>query len=317
MLSSVIGHEQLKKKLIIRLKEHPTGVYLFCGPSSIGKRTTAFEFSKRILCLTGDARCGCPSCERFKTEHPDFLCVGQQEKIKVKDVTLIKEFSSTTPMVSDKKIIIIDNAHEITSEAAHRLLKLLEEPPPNFSFFLITSEPRYLIPTIQSRCVKYEFGNLSREELTTIMKKKLGFTPKKAEILGYLAADSSMDVFSNAGLYLKYRELAVEFMGSIKTRPLIDSIDFVDKVDKDDLPLFTDMVVLILTDFLLLKNRITDITNRDKVEKFTKIAAELNDKALIFAVGLFTQIKRYMYLNINLNLPFKNALIKSYPYFSL
>lgn len=314
MLSTVIGHDQLKEKLQARLNTYPEGVYLFSGPASIGKRTTAFEASKYILCGTKSENCTCQSCKRFKIGHPDFICVGQQEKIKVQDVTSVLKFCATAPMVSDYKTIVIDNAHEITTEAAHRLLKLLEEPPPKFSFFLVTSDPRYVIPTIMSRCIKYEFGNLCREDLTTIMSKKLGFSPKKAEVLGCLATNSSMDVFANAGLYLTYRKMAVEFIRNIK-RPLIDSIDYVDKVDKEDLPLFTDMVVLVLTDFLLLKNGIKKITNLDMIEKFSEIEKDFHVKALIVAVGLFSQVKRHLYLNINMSLPFKNALIKSHPYF--
>ena len=315
MLSSIIGHEQLKEKLSIRLKEHPAGVYLFCGPASIGKRTTAFEASRIILCEKFGEKCSCQSCKRFKLEHPDFLCIGQHERVKVKDVSSVITFGSTAPLISDYKTVVIDNAHEITHEAANRLLKILEEPPPKFTIFLVTSDPQSLLPTILSRCIKYEFGNLNRDDLTMIMKKKLGFSPKKAEILGLLAADSSLDVFSNAGLYLRYRKMAVEFLSGVKTRPLIDSIDYVDKIDREDLPIFTDMLVLILTDFLLLKNNISKITNKDMEEDFITISKDINDKALIMVVDLFSQIKRYLYLNINLNLYLKNAVIKSHPFF--
>ncbi len=316
MLSTIIGHEQLKEKLSFRLKEHPAGVFLFCGRPSIGKRTTAFEASKLILCENKlGEKCPCQSCKRFQLEHPDFLCIGRREKIKVNDVSEVLKFCTTTPLISDHKVVVIDNAHEITPEAANRLLKTLEEPPPNFSFFLVTSNPKILLPTIVSRCIKYDFYNLDRDDLTTIINKKLGFSPKKAEVLGLLAADSSLDIFDNAGLYLVYRKMAVEFLFAVKTRFLIDSIDYVDKVDSDDIAIFTDMLVLVITDLLLLKNNILKITNIDLLEKLTDLAKKLNDKALIMVVGLFSQVKRYSYLNINLNLYLKNAIIKSHPFF--
>lgn len=109
--------------------------------------------------------------------------------------------------------------------------------------------------------------------------------------------------------------MAVEFLSGVKTRSLIDSIDYVDKIDREDLPIFTDMLVLILTDFLLLKNNISKIANKDMEEDFITISKDINDKALIMVVDLFSQIKRYLYLNINLNLYLKNAVIKSYPFF--
>lgn len=315
-MQSVIGHEQVKEKLSFRLKEHPAGVYLFCGPASIGKRTTAFEVSRIILCEeNSEEKCSCSSCKRYKLGHPDFLCIGQHERIKVDDVSFLLDFCSTTPLISDYKTIVIDNAHEITAEAANRLLKVLEEPPPNFALFLITSDPQRLIPTILSRCVKYEFGNLTREELTVIMNKKLGFSPKKAEILGMLAADSSLDIFSNAGLYLVHRKKAVEFLAGVKKRPLVDAFDFVDNIEKGDIPVFIDMMLLLLTDFLLLKSGILKITNKDLQEDLVKISKDINDRALIMIVGIFSQLKRYLYLNINLNLYLKSVMIRTDPFF--
>lgn len=314
----VIGHEKLKEKLLRRLKEHPAGVYLFCGPANVGKRTLAFEAARLLLCENkSEGKCTCLSCKRFNLEHPDFLCVGQRERIKVTDVESILNFSSTAPMISNYKGVVIDNAHEMTMEAANRLLKILEEPPDNFVFFLISSEPQYIIPTVLSRCIRYEFGNLTREELTLIINKKLGFSPKKAEILGILAADSSLDVFGNAGLYLVYRKMAVEFLSGVKTRSLVDSFDYVDKIEKQDLPIFVDMLILVMTDLLLLKNSVKNITNTDMLEDLNKICEKVHEKALVVVVGLMTQIKKYLYLNINLNLYLKNALIKSDPYFKV
>ena len=72
-----------------------------------------------------------------------------------------------------------------------------------------------------------------------------------------------MDVFSNAGLYLKNRGLAFDFLSGLKTRSLLDSLDFIDKIEKQELVLFTDLIILILTDFLLLKNGVSEINNDD------------------------------------------------------
>lgn len=315
MLSQITGHDELKVKLIPRLEEYPAGVFLFCGPASVGKRTTAFEAANIILCKTKSEKCKCDSCKRFNMGHPDFLCVGTDERIKVADINFIIDFCSTAPFLSDSKIIVIDNAQKMTIEAANRLLKLLEEPPLNYSFFLITSNPEAIIPTIVSRCIKYEFGSLSREDLTLIIKKKLGFPAKKAETLGWLAAGSSLDIFKKAGEYLKYRDMALELLSNMKKRYFVDSIDYIDKIEKDDLSIFNDMIVLILTDLILLKNGILEIVNIDKKEKLIKVAESYNDLALIGIVGIFSQVKRYLYLNINLNLYIKNAVIKTHPLF--
>jgi DNA polymerase-3 subunit delta' len=316
MFSSIIGHDQLKERLSAHLSKDPAGTYLLYGPASVGKRSTAYEASRALLCLnrTGDD-CDCQSCRKFNHGHPDFFSTGQDSRIKVSDVDQFLEFTETSPLLSEFKVAVLDNAHEITWEAANRLLKTLEEPPSKFVIFLITSDPQSLLLTVLSRCLKYEFGALSREDLTNIIWKKLGFNLPDAQILGWVAAGSSIDIFSKAGLYLKHRKTSFEFLSGIRYRPLVDSMDFIDKIERQDLSIFVDMSMLILTDFLLLKNNLTEIVNADLLEDLKKSVADLNDRALIGIVGAFSQLKKNARLNVNLNLCLKNILIKTYPLF--
>jgi len=318
MFSSIIGHDLLKERLSAHFKKDPAGTYLFHGPASVGKRSTAYEASRALLCLNGVGDdCDCISCKRFKKGHPDFFSTGQDGRIKVADVDRFLEFTETMPLLSRFKIAVLDNAHEITWEAANRLLKTLEEPHPNFIFILVISEPQFLLSTVSSRCIKYEFGSLSREDLTNIIWKKLGFSLPEATVLGWMGSGSSVDIFSKAGLYLKYRKMALEFLSGIRYRPLVDSMDYVDKIEKQDLSVFLDMVMLILTDFLLLKYNVSEIANADLLDDLKKAIVDLNDRALVGIVSSFSQLKRNMRLNINLNLSTKNALIKTHPMFLL
>jgi len=318
MLSSIIGHDSLKEKLSSRLEKDPYGTFLFHGPASVGKRTTAFETARVILCenKTGDD-CICDSCKRFDKGHPDFLCIGQLGKIKVADVDKVIDFTYLSPFISDSKVVVIDNVHEITTDAANRLLKILEEPPEKFCFILVSAKPQFIIPTVLSRCIRYEFGNLSREDLTMICNKHLGFKSAESKLLAKLASGTSLEIFSKAGQYLKYRKMAYEFVKNIKATKLINSLDYIDKIEKSDLPYFIDMIVLILTDMVLLKNGITKITNDDKEESLIKFVEKLNSKALIQIMSVFSQCKRYAYLNVNLNLNLKSILIRTHPYFLL
>jgi len=312
----VIGHEQVKRKLYHRLSKSSSGTFLFYGPPSVGKRTTAFEIAKRILCLTGswDDDCFCASCRKFDS-HPDFICTGRTEKIRVDDIDTILDFSQTAPFLSNKKVIILDNADVISIEAANRLLKILEEPPKDFSFILVSSYPQGIISTILSRCVKYEFGSLSREDLTNILWKKMGFGLPEARILGWVASNSSLDVFSNAGKCLQYKALSFDLVSGLKKKSLLDLLELMDKIEGSDFEIFINMVIVILTDLLLIKNKINSIVNEDILEELKSLSEALKDKSLMWAISIFNQIKKYGYLNINYAQASKNALIKIYPAF--
>lgn len=314
MFSSIIGHETVKEKLKVLLARDSSGTYLFHGPPSVGKRTTAFELSKTILCSNkSENDCTCKSCKRFYTGHPDFLCVGQYETIKVSDIDSILDFTSLSSLLSDNKTVVIDNAQDITWEAANRLLKVLEEPPPKVTFILVTPDVNSLMPTVMSRCIKYEFGRLSREDLTNIIWKKLGFDLPQAKVLGWLASDSSMDVFSKAGHYLKYRNMAYEFLSGVKSRDVSDSLDFIDKVERSDMGIFADMILLILTDILLLTNKVKEITNVDLIEPLEKLTPTFKDRALVACMAVFSQVKKDSRLNVNMSMALKNVIIKTYP----
>lgn len=319
LYTSVYGHSDIKNKLTNLLElNDKTGSYLFCGPLCVGKRTIAFETARYLLCI-GDIsdNCSCDSCRHFPYEHPDFFSMGVNDRVRVEDIDRLLNFSVTKSFISDRKVAVIDNAENMTWAASNRLLKLLEEPPQNFSFFIVTAYSEALIDTIRSRCINYNFGVLSQEHIINVLYKKLGFDLPKARILGWIASGSSIDVFSKAGQYLKFREMALDFVSGFKTRRLIESLDFIDKIIGKELPLFVDMVVLIMTDILLLKNNIDDIINADMREQLGKISNKFKDKALVMATNFFEQVKKNQHLNINMNLALKNVLIKNYSLFSI
>jgi len=268
-----------------------------------------------LLCSTKDLECSCESCKKFKVQdHPDYLCFGRKNKIKVADIDVLLEFVSTTAFISDRKVIILDNAHIMSLEASNRLLKVLEEPPPYVTFILITSSPELLLSTVLSRCIKYEFESLSREDLTNIIWKKLGFDLPKAQILGWVASNSSVDVFSDAGKCLICKDMAFNFISIlIKNKSQIDLLDIIDRVPKEDLPIFSDMVTILLTDILMLKNGYATPVNTDVIDEMKKF--DVGDKSLLWALSHFSQVKKNWYLNVDLNMVLKNASIKSWPAF--
>jgi DNA polymerase-3 subunit delta' len=307
--SGIIGHDNLKSKLISFIGIQ--GAYLFYGPPSIGKRTIAYELAKYFLCRgIKEDGCSCSSCISFSSGHPDILCIGRENKILVDDIDRVLKFVSRSPLCSETKVIIIDNSDMITYEASNRLLKTLEESV--VTFFLITSRLKTLLPTIRSRCLKISFDALNQDDIANILWKKMGYEPIQARILGWIGTRSSMDIFVNAGLYLKYRDMSMNFLSLFSGSDFINVLDFVDKIPRNELSIFIDMIILILTDILLVSYSIESITNSDCRVNIVKMLKYFKSQNLLIALNILSQVKNNIHLNINLELAFKSALIKTW-----
>jgi DNA polymerase-3 subunit delta' len=310
--SKIIGHDELKISLS-KINGDPKS-YLFYGPPSIGKRTIAHFLARYTLCQKlKEDECECPSCISFDNIHPDFLSLGENGKILVGDVDKLIDFVSRAPLCSETKIILIDNIDLITTEAANRLLKTIEESP--FVFYMITSKYKDVFPTIRSRCVKIKFNALSQDDVVNILWKKMGFELPQARIIGWIGVGSGTDIFSCAGLYLKYRDMTFDFLNLFSGKDLLSILDFIDKVPRFDLPIFIDMVILVMSDMLILKSNYDSIINSDRRDDLQKMIKNCSEKALIISLSCLTQVKTYSYLNINLNLAFKSSTIKAWNIF--
>lgn len=170
MFNYIIGNDENKKKLEYIVKNNNIShSYIFSGISGIGKFMFAKEFAKAILCLDNEKKpCNnCRACKSFENNNnPDIIIIDEQdESIKTEQ---IKEFVKNVlekPIQGEKKIYIINNSENMTREAQNSLLKTLEEPPEYVIVILITSNENLLLNTIKSRCIKFQFQNLSDEEI--------------------------------------------------------------------------------------------------------------------------------------------------------
>lgn len=310
MFSEIVGHHNIRVNFLNTVGK--PGAFIFHGPPSVGKRTIAFEIAKKDLCVEGRLdNCSCRSCKIFKGDHPDFLFLGGRGKILVEDIDKLIGFTLRSSLLSPTKVIVVDNIDKASIEASNRILKILEES--KYSFFLISANYYNVLSTIRSRCISTKFDNLSSEDISNILFKKMGFDLPSSRVLGWVGASCSVDIFANAGSYLKHRELACEFIQNIKD--ILSSLDFIEKIE--DTGIFSDMLILVLTDILFLKNGISDIINADKRDLLQKVSKGLNDKALVSSLGLLTQIKKNLNLNLDLSFVLKRMLIKIHPIISL
>ena len=153
--------------------------YLFCGSRGTGKTTLARILSKALNCQdpTKDLEpCNsCFSCKEINSgQSLDVLEIDGASHRGIEDIRQINETIGFTPASGKYKIYIIDEVHMLTKEAFNALLKTLEEPPKNVLFFFATTEPHKVLPTIISRCQRFNLGRISEdkiiEKLTYISK---------------------------------------------------------------------------------------------------------------------------------------------------
>ena len=136
--------------------------YLFTGPRGTGKTTTARLLAKAVNCLDPDpdARpCNrCAACVAINTgATTDIIEIDAASNRGIDDIRELRERVKFAPTFLKTKFYIVDEAHQITGAAANAFLKTLEEPPPHTKFILATTDPEQLLPTIVSRCQRFDF----------------------------------------------------------------------------------------------------------------------------------------------------------------
>src|SRR5208282_879964 len=134
------------------------------------KTTLARLFAKAVNCvhLTKDIEpCNaCCSCREIASGHAiDVLEIDGASHRGIEDVRVINETIGFAPVGKRYKIYLIDEVHMLTKEAFNALLKTLEEPPPNVKFFFATTEPNKVLPTIVSRCQRFDLTRISNHQI--------------------------------------------------------------------------------------------------------------------------------------------------------
>lgn len=181
MFDEIIGNEQIKKELKKSILENKVShSYMFVGIEGIGKQMMAKEFARIVLC-TNEQEKGCHQCksciEFMSHNHPDFLYLEPDgNSIKIEQIRYLQRKIQEKPIISDKKVYIINDADKMTTEAQNCLLKTLEEPPEYGTIILVGSNENAFLNTIKSRCMKIAFQPIEEKYVKQYMEKTYGMT---------------------------------------------------------------------------------------------------------------------------------------------
>ncbi len=252
LFGEIVSQEHVSETLknAIRL-DRLAHAYMFTGPRGVGKTTAARILAKAINCTTPlDERednaepCRtCESCKSFEEgRNLNIIEIDAASYNKVDDARDLRDSVRIPPQGAKMKVYIIDEVHMLTTSAFNALLKTLEEPPPYVSFIFATTEPHKVLPTIQSRCQRFDFRRIAIPEIIARLKQiceEEKISSDEASLMliarrGDGALRDAMSVFDQAvslcGTELVYDEL-IKALGVVDADLYFDVSDAAEKND--------------------------------------------------------------------------------------
>jgi len=350
--SEFIGQEHIVKTLTnatsLGMISH---AYLFSGPRGSGKTTLARLLAKSINCQNrkkGDFEpCNkCTSClEIMEGNAMDLIEIDAASHRGIDEIRELRDGIRFVPTKSKYKVFIIDESHQLTKEAANALLKTLEEPPSHAIFVLATTEVHKMIPTIVSRCQRFDFRKLTLPEilkkLTIICEKeKIKIERPALELIAINSegsirdAESLLDqVFTLYGtrekeikiedikdlLGLVEIELVSKFTDFLYQKKSSEAINFLNEITErgSDLEEFAKALINYLRQALILKimgvegnPMIAGLTN-EELQKLKEQSMSFKEEELRKLLNLFLDAENKMKYSPIPQLPLELAIIES------
>lgn len=201
----VAGQKPIVKTLQNAVRQHRIAhAYLFCGPRGTGKTSIAKIFAKMLNCESEEsAPCGkCHNCIEFQNgSHPDIIEIDAASNNGVEEVRNLIEKVKYAPIEGKYKVYIIDEVHMMSTGAFNALLKTIEEPPEHVIFIFATTEPHKVLPTIISRCQRFDFNKVSITDMVerldyVLDQEHIHMEPEAVRLVATLSEGGMRDALS-------------------------------------------------------------------------------------------------------------------------
>ncbi|MGA2915660.1 MAG: DNA polymerase III subunit gamma/tau [Sedimentisphaerales bacterium] len=324
----VVGQNAISQTLKNAIKTGRVAhAYLFTGTRGVGKTTMARILAKSLNCLsakepTSQPCLKCDSCSAVNTgEDIDVIEIDGASNTGVDDVRDLRQNAIYKPARARYKIYIIDEVHMISVNAFNALLKILEEPPSHVKFIFATTEPNKVPATIQSRCQRFDFANISPADIMAQLKKilteeKVNFEDDCIIAIARLANGSMRDALSlvdqlistgveklTVDMLEKFlgqpnKEKLYELLGKIGSSDAAGALVGLDSLLNSGMSCVgvLDSMVESFRDMMVLKVSSSDsksliILTQTEKEALLRIAESYDIPAIVYNVTLFEKLR--------------------------
>ncbi len=301
--------------------DHIAQAFLFTGPRGVGKTSMARILAKALNCKEGTTITPCNKCknclEITNSTSADVIEIDGASNTGVDDIRSLQNELLYPPQSSKFKIYIIDEVHMLSKNAFNALLKTLEEPPYNVKFIFATTEPHKVLPTITSRCQRYDFHRIPIQEIINQIKKitpyeQIDFEDSAIFLIAKKADGSLRDALSLIDQILSLDKKKITKDDVLQIFGIVD-IDFyhslikniVENDDKEVIENFHNTVakgndineltlgfIEYLRNILMLKIGITpEEVHSDDVAQLTKFSKKFSEENLLYAITILIDTK--------------------------
>ncbi len=337
----VIGQRHVTKTLENQVKAgRISHAYLFTGSRGTGKTTCARIFARAINCLSPRNGSPCGECEACKAiaskENVDVFELDAASNNSVDQMRTLIESVQYLPAVGKYKIYIIDEVHMLSAQAFNALLKTLEEPPKHVIFILATTEVHKVLPTILSRCMRFDFKLVSHAELCSYLKlvyerEGVKATDEAISLIATMAEGSVRDMLSLAdrvmggGETLTY-EVVSNILGTggrqgvkklyeaIKSGDIGVALEVVNTLcaEGKSVSLIAKDIVSYLRDLLVIKtsSKATVLGNEEELAEMREKADEVSVDFLVTAITVFSAIDAEIRYSVSPKIVLETATLR-------
>lgn len=349
--SDFVGQEHIIKTVTNAISMGMVShAYLFCGPRGTGKTTLARLLAKSLNCQNRKPKdfepCNkCDSCVEITAGRAmDLIEIDAASHRGIDEIRELKDGIKFAPTKAKYKIFIIDESHQLTKEAANALLKTLEEPPSHTIFILATTEIHKMIPTIISRCQRFDFRRLTIPEIVSLLQRicneeKVKMEKTALELVAINATGSLRDSLSLLDQVMAFKtssgkevtvedvknllglveiEIVSKLTDMIGQKDIAKAVGFLNEVaDRGtDLQEFSKAMINYLRQILILKitgagSQILSGLTKEELQRMEAQAAKFREEDLQRMINLFLDSENKMRYSPIPQLPLELAIMES------